>query len=407
MDVAVRFLHAGDLRLEQPPGGLAEVPDHLRASLLDAPRRAAEKVFEAALKHRVDFVALAGNVLDPRLAGPRNIVWLDEQFARLERQAIPVYWAGGPADNFERWLDAWHVGPGVHRFALDRVEHAIYRRSGEPLVEILGTSTRHSTALEAGHFAPITEAPYRVVVAHGELDAQAIQSHPIHYWALGGRHARQSLFTHPTTAHYCGTAQARGFAESGPRGCTLVEIDESGRARTTFLPTDAVRYCDSHVTVDEGTTGEQLFEILSERLLELLVDPFGPELLVRFTVEGSASLAARLSSGKAAAELLHKLRGLHGSKRPSAWVVAIDARTDGRLREELYDEETLLGEYLRSLRHYEQHADEQVHLTGYLAERHAAVNPIALLDEPAVRRQALADAASLGIELLSPAGGRR
>ena len=44
----LRFVHAGDLHLECPLGGVAEVPEHLRELLLDAPFLAAQQVFETA-----------------------------------------------------------------------------------------------------------------------------------------------------------------------------------------------------------------------------------------------------------------------------------------------------------------------------------------------------------------------
>lgn len=408
MDVAVRFLHAGDLHLGQPPGGLAEVPDALRAALVDAPRRAAEKVFDAALKHHVDFVVLAGDVIDPRLAGPPGIVFLDEQFDRLARQEIPVYWAGGPADGFEHWLDAWRTGPNVHRFPMDRVERVVFHRADEPLVEIFGTSTQHRTALPSGRIAPSVDVPYAMAVAHGEAHLEEIEHPVIHYWALGGRHGRESLSLGAAAAHYCGTPQARHPGELGPHGCTLVEIDESGRVRTTFVPTDAVRYCHQNVTIEQGTTKEQLLEILNERLGELLVDPFGPELLVYFSVVGCDALTAHLRSGKTSADLLAKLRAEYGAKRPAAWTVSLDAG-GAELPEELYEEDTLLGEYLRTLRHYEENPTEQPDLDAYLAERHADGKLAALAwpRDPRQRSAVLAEAAALGVELLSPSEVRR
>ena len=62
---AFRFLHASDFHLERPPAGLAELPDHIRDVLVEAPYRAATNVFEAALAHEVDFVLLAGDIVAP------------------------------------------------------------------------------------------------------------------------------------------------------------------------------------------------------------------------------------------------------------------------------------------------------------------------------------------------------
>ena len=78
-----RFLHASDFHLEEPLGGLAEVPPHLGELFLDAPFTAAERVFDVAVRERVDFVILSGDILEPTLAGPRGISFLLNQFATL------------------------------------------------------------------------------------------------------------------------------------------------------------------------------------------------------------------------------------------------------------------------------------------------------------------------------------
>jgi hypothetical protein len=56
------------------------------------------------------------------------------------------------------------------------------------------------------------------------------------------------------------------------------------------------------------------------------------------------------------------------------------------------------------VRHYAEQPDERLELEAFLAERHAAghLGSAAALDNPAVRRRVLAEAAALGAELLSP-----
>jgi DNA repair exonuclease SbcCD nuclease subunit len=404
MDRSFRFLHAGDLHLERPPRGLTEIPDALRPVLADAAYRAAERVFDAAVKQPVDFVVLAGDVVDPLLAGPRALVFLSEQFGRLADLGIRVYWAGGRGDRFERFLDAWPLPDNVHRFSLNRVERVVHRRDGEPLVQILGTSTSQLKTIAVADFVPEGRELFSVAVAHGRSDAGPLAAGTVNYWALGGRHLRRSLVRGPVTGHYCGTPQGRRPRESGPHGCTLAQVDETGGVRTTFIPTDAVRYCNERITVDESTTGEQLFQILTERAGELLVDPFGPEMIVRFCVVGSRRLARKLRSGPLSTDLVARLRAEHAAKRPGAWTVGVEAPRAARVPAKLYDEQTLLGEFLRTARHYAEQPDERLELEAFLAKRHAAGNlgSAATLDDPAVRRRVLAEAAALGAELLSP-----
>ena len=62
----------------------------------------------------------------------------------------------------------------------------------------------------------------------------------LNYWALGGEHDRRTLLSGPVAAHYCGTTQGRRPGESGPRGCMLVQIDETGQERGK-LPSRSVR----------------------------------------------------------------------------------------------------------------------------------------------------------------------
>ncbi|MEX0676114.1 MAG: DNA repair exonuclease [Pirellulales bacterium] len=406
MDRSFRFLHAADLHLERPPRGLGEVPDHLRSVLALAPYRAAERVFDAALKRQVDFVVLAGDVVDPQLAGPRALVFLNEQFDRLAGQGIKVYWAGGRADRFEQFVDAWPLSDNVLRFPRKRVERVVHLRGGEPLVQILGTSTPRRKRIATADFAPDSSELFAVAVAYGKTDAEALARHSVNYWALGGEHPRRSLLRGAATGLYCGTPQGRRPRESGPHGCTLAQVDETGRVRTTFIPTDAVRYGNERVTVDESTTCEQLFQILTARAGELLVDPFGPHWIVRWKVVGSRSLADRLRVGKWSADVVARLRAEHAAKRPGAWTVSVEAASAEDVPAECYDEETLLGEFLRTVRHYQEHPDEPLALEAFLAERHAGGRlGAATLDEPAVRRRVLAEAAALGVELLRPREG--
>ena len=98
--IPFRFLHASDFHLEQPLGGLSQVPDHLRDVLIDAPYIAAERVFETALSEDVDFVILAGDVLHPQRSGPRCIELLRRHLLRLAERNISVYW-GEHACNWD------------------------------------------------------------------------------------------------------------------------------------------------------------------------------------------------------------------------------------------------------------------------------------------------------------------
>src|SRR6476660_4781214 len=122
MTQPLRLVHASDFHLELPIYGLAEVPDHLRDLLIDAPYHAAEQVFETALAEDVDAVLLAGDVLNVDRAGPPAIMLLLEQFARLGDRGIPIYWAGCSVDVPDSWPRSVPLPENVHVFPIARVE---------------------------------------------------------------------------------------------------------------------------------------------------------------------------------------------------------------------------------------------------------------------------------------------
>ena len=408
MKLPFRFVQTSDFHLERPPRGLSEVPDHLRGTFVDAPYRAAERVFDAAIKERVDFVLLCGDLLDPLSAGPRGQVFLRQQFQRLADKGITTYWSLGRTDQFERWGELGSFGEHVIRFAPNRVQRIVHQRHGEPLVTILGTSSPQRKKLRTTDFHAEPGDAFTLAVAYGSTDASAVADRAVNFWALGGEHDRRTLAAGAITVHYAGSPQGRRPQEAGPHGCTLVQVDENQYLRTSFIATDAVRYLSERIPLDPSITAAQLQQIATERFNELLVDPFGPDLLIHWTISGKGPLVAELERGKLGADLVARWRADHGQRRPAAWTVAIDPEKPADVPAQHYEEETVLGEFLRSVRHYVDHPDDPLNLEPHLAERHLAgsVGPSVALTDPAVRRRVLAEVARLGVELLSPEGPR-
>jgi predicted phosphodiesterase len=404
MSAPFRFLHASDFHLDRPPRGLVEVPDHLRSALVDAPYRAAERVFDAALHEKVDFVVLSGDLVDPAMAGPRGLVFLGEQFQRLAERGVGVYWAFGRSDRLGPWSEAWPAARGVVRFEGKHVERAVHCRGDEPLALVLGTSAAERKHIRLSQFETHEPDLFTVAVAHGAADAETLLRLGIDYWALGGEHERRAILTGETVAHYCGSPQGRRPQEAGSHGCTLVQVDEDSRIRTSFIPTDAVRFLDERIAVNETTTSEQLRQIIDERISELATDAFGPDLLIEWKVVGSKDLSRELHRGKLAGELVARLRADHGARKPAIWTVAIEGEGTGAVPSERYEEQTLLGEFLRTVQYFIEHPDEPLDFEPYLSPRHISGSIAASMElgDPVQRRRVLNEVARLGVDLLSP-----
>ncbi|MEI8372700.1 MAG: hypothetical protein WCJ35_07685 [Planctomycetota bacterium] len=428
-DRSFRFLHASDFRLEVVPRGLTEVPDHLRDTLLDAPYTAARRVFDTALAERVAFVILAGNILQPDLAGPRGTAFLSEQFHRLAEAGISVYWAGGESDPPEAWPTAFPLPDNVRVFAKDRVTDFLHQNDGSPLARIVGIS-RGSRQLHPAEFSPDAVGLFSIGAACGEMETTALQSrtdgleahptrngleahstkgdglevHParsIHYWALGGRAERTTLFNSLAIAHYPGTPQGRSPAESSAHGCTVVHVDDQGRARMTFIATNAMEWRHETLLIDSSTQRESLEAICTQRI-HSLTEGSKTDLLVTWTIGGSGPLVAELRRGKLRGELLEWLRIEHGLSSPVVWTVGIELEWQNALPASLYEQETILGDFLRALRDIELDSQQSLNLESLLADGQAAglFSQAVAIADPAARKRVLHEAALLGMELL-------
>ncbi len=398
-----RFVHAADFHLEQPLAGLSDVPDHLRDTLIDAPYQAVERVIDTVLGEEADFLVLSGNLLDPQLTGPRGPLALAEQFGRLAERDIPVYWAGGTIDPPDTWPSVVRLPENVHVFPCGRPHEYVYQRESVPLVRLVGASRGQGRTLQPSDFDPDPSGLFTIAVVHDLADVEAMKPRGIHYWALGGGRSRQNLFTAPCLAHRPGSPQSRHPEACGPHGCTLVHVDPQGNPRTTFVPTDVIRCHRERIELTPTATRQDLETRLTERLQMLLESHPSQTFLIGWTIAGGGPLSVQLRREGLAAELLGSLRKEYGFRTPAAWSLSLDIDAQTAFSPEWYEQQTICGDFLRELRHYQMNPDKSLELEAYLSDQHQAgiLGVAANLSEPALRERVLREAALLGVDLLS------
>jgi len=398
-----RFVHASDFHLELPPQGLAEIPEHLRELFLESAYWAAQRVFDTVLAEEAELLVLSGDLLHPQQTGPRGPLFLVEQFERLAGQDIQVYWAGGRVDPPEAWPSAIGLPQNVHRFPRGRLDEFVHQREDVPLARLIGVSRDRQRTVRAADFAADAAGLFSIAVVHGTAEVAALQARDIHYWALGGRHGRSTLFSSPQVAHYPGSPQGRRPEEHGAHGCTLVQVDESGRGRTGLVPTDAMRWLEERVVIDEATTREDLENSLRSRVQTLIETVPGVDLLISWIIAGDGPLLAKLRRGSLQAELLEWLRSEYGFGPPAAWSVSLEVELAAALPPEWYEHETIRGDFLRAVRQFQMNPGEPLELESYVAEGHLAgtLGSVVACRDNAARQRALREAALLGVDLLS------
>lgn len=396
-----RFLHAADFHLERPMEGLTEVPEHLRDVLVDAPFEAVDQVIDTALVEEVDFVVLSGDILDCRAAGPRAMAFLVNQFQRLADRNIPVYWAGGEVDPPDRWPAAARLPSNVKVFPPRKIEEVHFARGETTLAVIRGASCDERQSPTPGDFRVGNKEAFSLAVAHGKYEASSFAKQKMDYWALGGQHEYKALSTSAPVAIYPGTPQGRSPEEDGPHGCVLVHVDERGQARTKSVPTDVVRWRRERVTLRENARRDDLEKILRERIQSFVNEAAGRHVLVAWEIAASGRLASELRRGDTAKEIITKLRSDFGHRSPAAWTVSLVVESPATLPDDWFEEDTILGDFLREVRKVEREG-RRLEIESRIQADNLPDVLTALLKLPdaATAKEALREAALLGAELL-------
>jgi exonuclease SbcD len=430
----LRFIHAGDFLLHQPVCGLADVPAHLAERLIEAPYRAAERVFDAALAEAVDFLLLTGGLCDFRSSGPRGFAFLSNQFARLAEHDIAIYWSAGGEDCLSDWPASLKWLANVHVFPANRLEHVVHHRDGQPRCQFSGYSfdCPSSTVPWPSSFAADHSGLFAIAAAPRSFAGEANQLPAIgnNYWAFGGEMQSATSFaaTDPACVVHCpGSPQGRIPPDVGPSGCTLVRVDVDSAKAANFqihlvpIATDAVRWHDERLLLPGSLDQPEYERLLHERIGGLIAaDPERVHLL-RWALACRDSMGDRLACGRMAIELLAIVQKDYGYRDPPVWSASLSFAA-AALPASWRDEQTLLGEFLRRVDVLEsateftapaepdEHGEEgaapcvERYLDCFLSDQQLddGLADLVQLDDSPTRARVLHDAAMLGAELLAP-----
>lgn len=363
-----RFLHAADLHLDRPVTGLTDCPEHLLAAVLDAPRLAAERLFRTALTEKVDFIILSGDVLSTQATGPWGPVFLLEQFERLRREGIAVYWTGGKSDEPEDWPDVLPLPENVHLFPVGEIEEVLHRRGGVPTARILGTSLgKIPTAIRPNDFPTDAEGLFSIGAVYGRPSVEALRGCGMQYWALGGGHQRETLARSPSLIHDPGVTLARCSSDAQDAGASLVEVDEFGRAEIKPIRLTPIRWESERLVFREEPDEETLAAAMRARLLERRKAQGDEIVFLTWFLDVPEQVASELRYGNLTTSLLRGVRSEFGREKPIIWSLALEPAFRETSDDER-DQQTILGDYLRMTHYYKENPGEGIALSDFFPE---------------------------------------
>ena len=323
-----RFLHAADLHLDSPLRGLgADAP---ATRIRQATRDALDNLVDLAIRERVDFVVVAGDLYDGDWPDFRTGQTLVAAFARLTRAGIRVVAIRGNHDAESVLTRSLRLPDGATLLRADRPETVEWPELSVVLHgQSFGTrdvqqNLAQSYPVPAGNRFNIgllhTAATGRPNHAsYAPCTVEQLAAHGYDYWALGHIHAREELLRDPWIV-FPGNLQGRHVNEGGAKGASLVTVAHGRVAGVEHRALDAVRW--ERVAVDcTGAADEDAVLERARRAIGGAVDGAEGRLLaLRLHLEGPCPAHPALSRDPAALRQKLLAAGLEVAEADAFWL---------------------------------------------------------------------------------------
>jgi DNA repair exonuclease SbcCD nuclease subunit len=288
--------------LDSPLRGLAQYEDAPVKTIRNATRRAFENLVDLAIAEQVAFVLIAGDLWDGDWPDAGPGLFFIKQAMRLREAEIPVYVIKGNHDAANTLTRELRFPSNVHMFDHVKPETRVLDDYG---VAIHGQSFRDAQVTEdlsAGYPTPLPGC-FNIGMLHTCLEGDArhyayapaninaLVDKGYDYWALGHIHRRSVLVRNGVPIVYPGNLQGRDAQETGPKGCELVTVEDSGRLSSSFEELDAVRWLDEAIDISE-IFERQMLDRAVEAKLELLRQTHAGRLLaLRLHLSGTMRIS--------------------------------------------------------------------------------------------------------------------
>jgi exonuclease SbcD len=335
------FIHTADLHLDSPFTGLRQVDGTVASLIKDSTFRAFDNVVDLALRHKVDFLLVAGDVYDGSDRSLRAQLKFADGLQTLAQAGVRSFVCHGNHDPLDGWSAALRWPEGVHIFGPE-LESIPLTLGGEDALVVHGISYPQSQIDEdfGKGFHRQGPYPFQIGLFHCSLGSDPahetyalrtmdeLVSADLDYWALGHVHTHRLLKDgHPFIA-YPGNTQGLHIREPGPRGCLVVQVDGQGTVNARFEPTDAVRWFSKNIQINDLETEADLIEALERTCDEIRHEAQGRPAIARITIVGRGALHPVLRRPQVVADLMERLRETGLASAPPLWIERIQVQTN-------------------------------------------------------------------------------
>ncbi|HZF49989.1 MAG TPA: DNA repair exonuclease [Polyangiaceae bacterium] len=364
----MKFVHAADIHLDSPLQGLERYEGAPVEQIRGATRRAVENLVDMCILEGADLLVIAGDLYDGNWKDYNTGLFFAAQMSKLRAADIPVVLIRGNHDAASQITRSLRLPDNVTELSTRRAETKVLGDLGVA-VHGQGFANKAVTDDLAARYPDRIPGLFNVGLLHTCVDGreghesyapckrEALLQKGYEYWALGHVHKREVLHEEPWVV-FPGNLQGRHARETGPKGATVVTVENGRVVSAAHRSLDAVRWTACEVNIGPAASGHDVVDLARMRLQKSLEEADGRAVAARVIIEGSS---------RAHAELCQNPERWGNEVRAAAmevggegvWVEKIRIRTRTPIDlEELRDRDDALGQLVRSIQAIKTDQDE-------------------------------------------------
>lgn len=303
-----RFIHAADIHLDSPMLNLDRYEGAPTEQFREAARSAMDSLMDLTIDEQARFVIFAGDLYDGECTDINTPIELRRRLGELAQNNTESFIVQGNHDAASRVTKAFRLKlpDGVHLFPtshpqtikLDDLNVAVHGQGFEtqavtdnlavrypdPVPDYLNIGVLHTNCGgRPGHdnYAPST--------------VEQLRAKGYDYWALGHIHHRTVIHEDDPWIVYPGNIQGRNVRETGPKGCTLVTVEDARIIEVEHRTIDAVRWVQKNINISDCTDGTSAVAAIAQQLTAEIGKVGNRLLAVRIVLEGASPVHRDLS----------------------------------------------------------------------------------------------------------------
>jgi DNA repair exonuclease SbcCD nuclease subunit len=300
----LKFLHAADIHLDSSLHGLERYEGAPADEIRSATRRAFDNLIELAIDEEVEFVLLVGDLYDADWKDYNTGLYFMQRLGRLREAGIRVFMLAGNHDAASQITKHLRLPDNVRMFSTKKPEQVILDNLNVA-IHGQGFATRAVTDDLSLAYPQGDPQLFNIGLLHTCLDGKpghepyapctvdGLRSKGYQYWALGHVHKREVVSQDPWIV-FPGNIQGRHIRETGPKGCTLVTVDNGEVIEVDHHDLDVMRWSRCELDVTHSETVDDIYAQVREALQIELDAAEGRPLAVRLVLQGACSAHTRL-----------------------------------------------------------------------------------------------------------------